>query len=132
MRKLVFGIAISFALVLAACSGGGGAVDPTDIGDPVRGEEIFNNGTETIHTRCTQCHTLDPNEEPDRAPSLVGISEAAGTRVEGQSAVDYLRESIVEPGAYIVEGWEDGMDRAYKYGFSEEDVNNVVAFLLTQ
>jgi hypothetical protein len=48
------------------------------------------------------------------------------------SAEEYLRESIVDPAAYIVEGYPDGMPKAYKILLSEEDIDNLVAFLLTQ
>jgi cytochrome c oxidase subunit 2 len=47
------------------------------------------------------------------------------------SAEEYLRESIVDPKAYIVEGYGGTMQR-YKFLLSEEDIDSLVAFLLTQ
>ncbi len=46
------------------------------------------------------------------------------------SAVEYLRQSIMDPGAYLVEGFEDKMPDIT--GLSEEDIDDLVAFLLTQ
>jgi hypothetical protein len=40
---------------------------------------------------------------------MLGISERAGTRLAGLAAVEYLRQSILEPSAYVVEGFEDKM-----------------------
>ncbi len=50
---------------------------------------------------CTACHGLGT-----RAPDLVGVvGGTCTTRVEGQSCKDYLWESLVNPTAYIVEGF---------------------------
>jgi len=48
------------------------------------------------------------------------------------SAEVYLRESIVDPSAYIVEGYSDYMPKGFKFLLSEEDIDNLVAFLRTQ
>ena len=51
----------------------------------------------------------------------------------GLSAEEYLRESIVDPAAYIVEGYSDGtMPKGFRFLLSEEDIDSLVAFLLTQ
>ena len=52
--------------------------------------------------------------------------------VPGLSAEEYLRESILDPAAYVVEGYTGIMASGYKFLLSEDDVNNLVAFLLTQ
>jgi mono/diheme cytochrome c family protein len=119
-------------LLLTAC--GDQAVDPNSVGDPERGGEIFMTGTDLVNTPCSSCHTLDGSEIDGHnpGPSMMGISEAAATRVEGQNAVDYLRESIVDPGAYVVEGYRNTMEPGYPFLISEEDIENLVAFLLTQ
>ena len=48
------------------------------------------------------------------------------------SAEEYLRESIVDPAAYSVEGFADSMPKGLRILLSEEDIDNLVAFLLTQ
>jgi mono/diheme cytochrome c family protein len=44
-----------------------------------------------------------------RAPDLQPTAKLAGTRVEGETAAQYLVESMINPGAYVVEGYTDQM-----------------------
>jgi hypothetical protein len=76
------------------------------------------------------CHSLDGSA--DAGPSFQGISERAGERVPDLSAVEYLRQSIVDPSAYVVEGFDDIMPKGYRILLSEEDIDDLVALLLTQ
>jgi len=138
MRHLfLIAFIFGFTTLLSACDSES-AVDPMTIGDPERGREIFENGTELISTSCTKCHSLDgtvpvdPNHPRRLAPSLLGVSTRAEDRVLELSAVEYLRQSILDPGAYISEGFEDDMEKGYKYGLSETELDDLVAFLLTQ
>ena len=62
----------------------------------------------------------------------MGISERAKDRVEGLSAADYIRQSIVDPGAHLVQGYDDVMPRVIGQRLSEEEVDELVDFLLTQ
>ncbi len=50
----------------------------------------------------------------------------------GLSAEEYLRESIVDPKAYIVEGYSDFMPKGFRILLNGEDIDSLVAFLLTQ
>ena len=49
----------------------------------------------------------------------------------GLSAEEYLRESIEDPAAFIVEGYSDFMPKGFKILLSGEDIDGLVAFLLT-
>lgn len=125
-------------ILLAACGGGEAAasVDPHDIGDPENGRLIFENGNDVVH-ECANCHTLDGVDKERgsgiwKSPTLKGISGRAGERVPGMSAVDYLRESILDPDAFVAEGYTDSMNSGYQWGLTEEELNDVIAFLLTQ
>ncbi|MCH8984917.1 MAG: hypothetical protein IH943_12620 [Acidobacteria bacterium] len=71
-------------------------------------------------------------EAPTKAPGVIQFGMRAGDQVPGLSAEEYLRESIVDPAAYIVEGHSDFLPKGYKILLSEEDIDNLVAFLLTQ
>ncbi len=114
--------------------------DSLQVGDPERGREIFENGGEkytdvkTGHKLnnyiCLHCHSLDGSE--GRGPSLQGISERAADRVPGLSAAEYIRQSILEPDAYIVEGTKYQMGRFPGKLLSEEEIEDLIAFLLTQ
>jgi mono/diheme cytochrome c family protein len=124
--SLVFMFGLIVALLLAAC--GGGSAGGTD--DPVAaGEKIFNNG-KNGSTPCFTCHTLDGSELV--GPSLQGVAERAGTRLDGVPAEDYLRQSITDPAVYLVEGYTNTMPKDFLDYLSDEDIDNLVAFLLTQ
>jgi hypothetical protein len=134
----LFIVAFGVALTLAAC-GGGSKIDPLEIGDPERGREIHETGGGVIggewEVGCSSCHTLDGSVKTPvaiAAPSFQGISERAGERVPGMSAEEYLRQSIVDPSAYVVEGFGNLMQKDFESLLSEEDIDSLVAFLLTQ
>lgn len=98
------------------------------IGDPAIGKEIFETGG-TSGIPCASCHSIDGTALV--GPTLQGISVTAGQRVSGQSVEDYLRASIVNPSEYIVEGFSDSMNKDYAEKLSEEDINGIIAYLLT-
>jgi len=104
---------------------------PQIVGDPERGRDIFETGGGIMTFPCKNCHTLDGTIFRNRAPSLKGISAVAGNRVPGLSADEYLRQSLQDPSAFEVEGFDKTMD-SYKYLLNEADLAAVVAFLLTQ
>ncbi len=128
---------LSLMVTLAAC-GGEPTVDPLEIGDPERGREIHETGGGVIGRDsglgCTACHSLDGSvgKGASEGPSFQGISERAGDRVPEQSAVEYLRQSIVDPSTYVVEGFIDAMPKSFRILLSEEDIDDLVAFMLTQ
>ena len=120
--------AVCVALVLAACGGSQAG------GDPEVGEEIFRTHLEDEPGRhaCSECHSLG-EKRSFGFPSLLGLSEDAGGRIEGMSAEEYLRESIVDPSAYVAEGESDNrMPKVYGEILTEEEINHLIAFLLTQ
>ncbi len=104
------------------------------IGDTAAGEERFNKPIEGAgHSlSCSSCHTLDGNDRQD-GPTLAGISAVAAVRVDGMSDVDYLRQSIVDPYAFRVDGeWILPMPYQYPDLLSEDEIDNLIAFLLTR
>lgn len=115
--------ALGLVLVLSACGG----EEPS--GEAVRGQDLFTTGGSSGYP-CASCHTLDGT--PLVGPSLQGVSERAGERVDGLSAEDYIRQSIQYPSNYIVEGYSDVMPKVYGQTYSEEDVNALIAYLMTQ
>lgn len=141
-RRIVVGVwFVAMAVVLAGCGNGDAstttvtASQTAAVGDPVRGRQIWDDGGGVLSGPCSVCHSVDGSEKVgviDRAPTWQGISGRAGDRVPGLSAEEYLRKSIVDPSAYIVEGYSDAMPKGFKILLSEEDIDNLVAFLLTQ
>jgi len=109
-------------------------VAAASIGDLEAGQQLFNTMYAEAGFACATCH--DPNTQNRLiGPGLQGIGEIAATRVEGQTAEEYLHDSIVDPNAYLVEGDpeypENLMPQIYNDLFTEEEINNLVAYLLT-
>jgi mono/diheme cytochrome c family protein len=67
------------------------------------GEEIFKG-----KGGCLVCHQV--GQKGTRAPDLAGVGAASGRR-PGMGAKAYLIESLLEPGAYLVEGYPNIMPR---------------------
>src|SRR5205814_406637 len=74
----------------------GGNVTPAQL--VKAGEEIFKTkGT------CEICHRI--GQKGTRAPDLAGIGARAAKTKPGMSAKAYILESLLQPAAYIVEGY---------------------------
>jgi len=129
-----FFILVSLALsvvLLVACGGKSG---PAEVRDPVAfGEELYN-GTPigaASSPGCITCHSLEEGMTIV-GPSHAGLGARAGTVVPGQSAEDYLRESIIDPDAHITEGFAPGtMYSNYGNELSTEEIAALVAYMLT-
>jgi cytochrome c553 len=103
-------------------------------GDPERGRQIFETGGEKYksgYPYCIKCHSLDGSENKF-GPTMQGISERAGERVPELSADEYLRQSILEPDAYVVGDYPESMGRIHAALLSDEEIEDLVAFMLTQ
>ncbi len=79
---------------------------------------------------CATCHALAP-DTVIVGPSLAGIASRAADRVPGQSAEAYLRDSIINPGHFIVPGFPDVMQRNLGEKLSADQINDIITFLLT-
>jgi cytochrome c oxidase subunit II len=78
--------------------------------------------------RCISCHSADADA---RAPVLEGLYGKPVRLSDGRTVIadeDYLRESIVAPGAKIVTGWENIMP-TFKGQVSQEEINELVAYI---
>jgi mono/diheme cytochrome c family protein len=82
---------------------------------------------------CAACHeTRDGNDRQIVGPSLDNIAEQADDRVNGMSAEEYLRQSILEPDAHLVDGFQPGtMQQNFAVLLSDEEVDHLVAYLMT-
>ena len=125
-------ILIGIMLSVTACGAGAKAsesIDPESVGDPELGAAIFATSY-TEAPSCSFCHTIS-DDDSGIGPSLYGIGNRAGNRVDGMNAVVYLRESIVDPNAYIADG--SSKSRMYAHFdelLSDEDIDNLIAYLL--
>jgi ferredoxin len=99
--------------------------------DPVAGEKLFNESSLGASASCHLCHSLEPGEVIV-GPSLAGVAGRAAERVPGLNAEDYLRQSMVNPDAYVVEGFPPGlMIPNLEETLSAAQIDDLVAFLLT-
>ncbi|MDJ0954517.1 MAG: hydrogenase iron-sulfur subunit [Acidimicrobiia bacterium] len=95
------------------------------------GRSLYEENTLGTNTGCRLCHSLAPDTVLV-GPSFAGIGSRAATRVPGLSAEEYLRQSIVDPNAYVVEGFPVGqMFQNYEDVLTEAEIDALVAFLLT-
>ncbi len=102
--------------------------DGSGTGDADQGARLFDQPIGDLPS-CSTCHALD--ESRVVGPGLGDVAERAGQNVAGQSAEAYLRESIVEPGAYVVEGYMDVMPHGYGDQMNDVQLRDLVAYLLT-
>ena len=124
-----YGVIVGLVLcsMLVAACGGNEDADSKSRFDPDTPE---GKGEQVFRANCATCHAI----EGDRVivgPSLNGIATRAGQRIEGLTAAEYIQQSILQPGAYVVEGFPDGaMPRNFARTLTTEQVDNLVAFLL--
>jgi len=142
-RRPTRAIATIALIVLAVAVGTlhGGAQGRVEKGDARRGAELFGK------LPCASCHDITrPWPGGDVCPNLGNIATEAARivrlpeyRGKAKDAAGYIRESIVDPNAYIVPGRNyrtpDGqsvMPKDFAQTLNAKDLNDVVAFLLTR
>jgi mono/diheme cytochrome c family protein len=93
-------------------------------GDPANGETL------SLVNGCIGCHALDPAAQMT-GPTWYNMGDTAVTRGDAGPAA-YLHNSIVAPNAYVVNDYPQGvMPATYADTISEEDLGDIVAYLLT-
>jgi ferredoxin/cytochrome c2 len=101
------------------------------IADPVHGEKIYYETAAGVNAGCRICHSLEKGETII-GPSFYGIADRAANRVPGLTAEEYLRQSIIQPNAYIVPGFPEGqMIQNFGQILTEEEIEDIIAFLMT-
>ena len=118
-------------LALAACGRGN---DPAP-GDAARGQQLFiseDPGGNGGGFSCLSCHSVTAGEPPSIGPNLSNVGARAPSTVPGMPAEEYLRAAIVEPDAYLAEGYQEGIHpRDYGQILSASQINDLVAYLRT-
>lgn len=93
---------------------------------PEYGEQLYTQ------QQCVACHSLDGSA--GIGPTLQGLYGESEQLADGSTVeVDdnYLRESILDPGAQIVAGYQNVMPAAYS-SLNERQVNALIEFIKTQ
>jgi mono/diheme cytochrome c family protein len=100
---------------------------PEEESDPVaRGQRVY------LDTGCGGCHTIDGLSAGTVGPNQTTIGTTAETRIPGMSAEDYILESILDPSAFVVEGYpENVMPKNYDELLEANEISDLVAFFLS-
>lgn len=99
---------------------------PEDASPAERGEILYEQ------QQCNTCHSLDGTRLS--GPTFQNLYGSTETLQNGETVeVDenYLRESILQPGEKIVQGFSNVMPASYS-SLSEEEVTGLVAFIKAQ
>jgi cytochrome c2 len=118
--------AIPIALTDAPPSGSAAA----QTGDPERGRALFNTLHPAASVTCSTCHRTD-SEERLVGPGLLNVAARAQNRLSDGPAARYLYDSITNPSAYVVNGYPDIMPKNWGTIFSEQELADIIAYLLT-
>lgn len=111
---------------------------PTAIttGDPARGKAVFEGAT-GVTPACTSCHSAGRDRQPLVGPPLFGVADIVDVIIEEKVIPDfpyaspesYIRDSVENPGVFLVPGFPDIMPKNFKAQMSEEEMADLVAYI---
>ncbi len=110
-------------------TGGGGALASSAVAIVPGEDPVTARGRLVFGQRCASCHSVEPGVVLT-GPSLAGIADLGGQRVTGQSAQEYIRNSILHPSDYIVAGFTDVMQKNFADLLSSAELDTVIAYLM--
>jgi mono/diheme cytochrome c family protein len=101
-----------------------GALATAGLAQAKTGEQIFTAAG------CAGCHTFAPaGSNGTIGPNLDDLAAAAGNREPGKSAEEYIRESLTNPEAFLVEGFGNAMP-SYEGRLTDQQIQALVDYLL--
>lgn len=113
-------VAVLVAMSVVAWAGASDPEEPR----PVAAQPTAVTGSSLFRTKgCAGCH------ESGIGPPLTALPGVAAGRVTGMSAEAYVRQSIRDPGAYTVPGYQVAMP---SIPLSDAELESLVSFLLAQ
>lgn len=118
------------ALVALALAASGCSPEPSSNLSSEPLTPVEKQGQDLFVRYCAVCHSLQA-DTVIVGPSMAGLASRAGMAEPGKDAAAYIRESIMEPSAHIVESFADLMPPTLSQLLSEDDVSALVSFLLT-
>jgi len=105
---------------------------PLPPGDAKNGQALFAS------QGCAACHSLKPDEKIV-GPSLSGIGKTALVRIKAPdyagkatSPETYIKESVLNPSAYVVPGFPDAMLKDFGVKLNAQQLADIMAFLQIQ
>ncbi len=122
--RLRAGLWLLPVLLLTACTGQAAERVPTLEPQAARGRLVFQK-------HCERCHATS-GDGVVVGPSLAGIATRGATRIEGMDAEAYIRDSILNPRGFTVEGFPDNlMPEELDDQIEDADLDDLVGYLLT-
>ena len=116
---------------LAGCGGNEAAGSNEPVGSPQATHDPQIAQGKTLFSRhCAACHAIEP-DAVIVGPSLHGIAAQAGDRVPGLDASQYIQQSILQPDAYLVEGFDNLMPSTLGKQLTGEELDALTSYLLT-
>jgi cytochrome c oxidase subunit 2 len=130
--------------LLAACGGDDADPVPTATSaaaEPTATTEAAPPADETggdaeagrqVAAQCMACHTTDGSTGV--GPTWQGLYGSEVTLADGSTVTadeEYIRESIVDPGAKVHEGFAAGVMPDYSSILSEQQIDDVVAYIIS-
>jgi mono/diheme cytochrome c family protein len=104
-------------------------------GDPTRGSQLYHNQAKTQLLNalpCSGCHTQTANGTgpmADGTDTRVETIRLQDPALAGYTNTQYIVESILQPSAYIVPGFQDLMLKNLGEQMSAQDLADIVAYL---
>jgi uncharacterized cupredoxin-like copper-binding protein/mono/diheme cytochrome c family protein/heme/copper-type cytochrome/quinol oxidase subunit 4 len=99
----------------------------TESGSQASQVQLVSEGKQLFAANCSMCHD-GPNGV---GPMFAGMAQRAATREQGKTAQQYIHQSIVDPSAYVVEGFQDNlMPKDFGQKFSDQQLNALVAYIM--
>ena len=97
--------------------------------DPYKGLSVAEIGQKTFQGRCTACHKV--TQEKLIGPGLAGLYNKMRPLLNGKSVQaneNYIRESILNPGAKVVQGYPNQMT-PFAGLLSEEELSGLIEYI---
>ncbi len=96
------------------------------VGTTARGSELFGE------LGCGNCHAVSGRDDATGgiAPGLDGVGDRAYTRIPGTPGTSYLRESIIDPAAFVVAGYPAVMP-SFEETIAPADLESLIAYLIS-
>jgi mono/diheme cytochrome c family protein len=101
-----------------------GALATAGLAQAKTGEQIFTAAG------CAGCHTFAPaGSNGTIGPNLNDLRAAAAEFAKGKPPEEYVRESILQPDAFVVPGFPNAMP-SYEGRLTDQQINALVEYLL--
>ena len=122
--QLALSLAACFVFLVACASEPPPPPSPTPLSAEAQlGKEVFS-------ANCAICHATAP-DTIIRGPTMAGLVPRAGERIPNEDARTYIYNSIMRPSDFVVEDFEDVMPSTFAKTLTGEELDAVVAYLLT-